>query len=207
VPVFANGNILHTSDIERCLAETGADGVMSAEGQLYNAAIFASAASTEPEETKLLLEHPPHADLALEYLDIVQGLKTKTAVSAVKGHLFKLLKPALMKETDLRDKLGKIQIDRNIDASKGSLQPYVDICKEMKERMDVSHANITRHCFYSYYLSLQRDQKEAGEVPVITFNEATGLASVPHWLAQSYVRPPPPPPVLCMCSIVVYFSK
>lgn len=130
VPVFANGNVLYHADIERCLAETGADAVMSAEGQLYNPALFASA-NVDARHGFGTGLHLPHADLALEYLEIVQGLKTPTSLSAVKGHLFKLLRPALARETDLRDELSHVRGPRSVER-------YIDVAQKMKGRMDVS---------------------------------------------------------------------
>jgi tRNA-dihydrouridine synthase 1 len=167
VPVFANGNVLYHSDLARCLATTGADAVMSAEGQLcvpfrgarvnvltgvrsYNAALFARAdhahrppgalptsfslpppdpSSSDPPPAFDVGLHPPCADLALEYLSIVGSLKTHTAWSGVKGHLFKLLRPALAAHTDLRDQLGRIKKD--------ALEDAVALVQEFKTRLDV----------------------------------------------------------------------
>ena len=112
------------ADIARCLMETGADAVMSAEGQLYNVALFMP--SQTPTTSGGL--HPPHADLALEYLDIVSSLRTPTPPSGIKGHLFKLLRPALSRETDLRSALGELR--------GSNLAPYYEVVLEMKRRMD-----------------------------------------------------------------------
>lgn len=128
IPVFANGNILYHSDIDRCLEATGADAVMSAEGNLYNPTLFAPNPPGLASYDSGL--HLPHADLALEYLRIVKELKTKTSPSAVKGHLFKLMRPGLGRELDLRDKLGKIQGSDPVDE-------YLELAEEMKRRMDV----------------------------------------------------------------------
>ncbi|KAH8099820.1 Dus-domain-containing protein [Cristinia sonorae] len=210
VPVFANGNILVHSDIQRCLDATGADAVMSAEGNLYNPAIFlahppvASSSSsplaavstpepcalpsTDPEAQEVASAeelprnwyitaetgyHPPHTTLALEYLAIVRSLATPTAPSAIKGHLFKLLRPALSRETDIRNSLGKVTFPKGKE--KEGLQKYEALVREMDIRM-------------------KRDAREADGKSVeelVVLNPTTGLYSFPHWVVQPYVRPLP----------------
>lgn len=112
---------------------------MSAEGNLYNPALFAglpsgSALSTGPRDS---------TKMALEYLDIVRSLKTDTAPSAVKGHLFKILRPALVRETDLRDRLGKVMQKgtgkgKGLNKERGWVDEYAQIVREVEERMEVS---------------------------------------------------------------------
>lgn len=154
VPVFANGNILYQSDIFDCLEATGADGIMSAEGQLYNPALFNGLTSslstpsspttslllspTDPNylsDEQILLRQPRHCDLAIEYLNIVLSQKTPTIVSAVKGHLFKIMRPGLTKEKDLRERLGKVKV--NPKAPREGYEEYLRVCQELKERMEV----------------------------------------------------------------------
>jgi len=142
--------------------------VMSAEGNLYNPTLFAPNPPGLASYDSGL--HLPHADLALEYLRIVKELKTKTSPSAVKGHLFKLMRPGLGRELDLRDKLGKIQGSDPVDE-------YLEVVEEMKRRMD-------------------RDMKRAEGVPIeqlITMDPTRSIKTLPHWLAQPYWRPLPPP--------------
>jgi tRNA-dihydrouridine synthase 1 len=155
IPVFANGNILYYSDIQRCLEATGADAVMSAEGNLYNPTIFASSssASSPPSFSFDGGLYLPHADLALEYLDIVRDLKTRTSLSAVKGHLFKVMRPGLVRELDLREQLGKIRSD-------GTLDGYIQIVGDMKQRMDVS--NCIRSLIILAYGSVTARRKSSG---------------------------------------------
>jgi len=137
VPVLANGGCPGSEEIQPCLEETGAYGVMSAEGNLYNPMIFSphnAAAGREytaqlpapmrealaAAESELDLSgagwdrdaaaYAPATFMAQQYLAIVRTLpSTQTATSAIKAHLYKLFRPvwAAGRHPEMRESLGR----------------------------------------------------------------------------------------------------
>lgn len=76
IPVLSNGNIMCVQDLHRCMEETGVNGVMTAEGNLFNPFLFEGV-------------HPTSWSVAYEYLDIVE--RYPAPISFIRGHLFKIL--------------------------------------------------------------------------------------------------------------------
>ncbi|KAI8141486.1 dihydrouridine synthase-domain-containing protein [Fennellomyces sp. T-0311] len=126
IPVIANGNILYHSDFKRCLDYTGVDGVMTAEGSLYNPAIFSDR------------EMPPFTwEMAQEYLEIVRDLNPALRGGIIKGHLFKIMHPSLPHHKDLRERLGKAT----------QWQQYYDVIMELKDRLEADREKMGEEDF------------------------------------------------------------
>ena len=82
--IFANGNILRHEDISRCLQETGADGVMSAEGNLYDPTIFAEPPAVGDEGREYWRGHHGKGGYRLDavfrrYMDILYTYVLETS--------------------------------------------------------------------------------------------------------------------------------
>ncbi|XP_066586945.1 uncharacterized protein [Prorops nasuta] len=116
IPVFANGNIQCLQDIERCIKETGVQGVMTAEGNLYNPYIFESC-------------YPPCWEPALEYLDLVELYPAPS--SYIRGHLFKLFQHILC--------LAENQKERQNLATNSTMESFRNVVKALRDRYRPYH--------------------------------------------------------------------
>ncbi|KAG6825473.1 hypothetical protein H0H92_003611 [Tricholoma furcatifolium] len=146
--------------------ENGADGVMSAEGVLYNPALFASPSTSSNEPST----SPISNSLTIPY-------------SARNGHLFNILLPALgrLRYDDLREQIGKVRGDvpRVRPVGNGGdeggegrgvwdwVYAYVEIMHEAKVRLEEDAQAAT-------------DNDRIPLEQLVTKDAATGLNVWPH---------------------------
>lgn len=162
--MFANGNILYPEDITRCIIETGCDGVMSAEGNLYNPGVFDVENANDKDKVF------PRVDTILrEYFEIVKRVGSESPASrkTLKTHIFKILRPFLSHHTDIRSIVagmgGKSTLE---DWDTKVIQPVEKLVSDLCE-------------------------KQAGEDVVETGSlESWGgsYKTVPYWRCQPYFR-------------------
>ncbi|CAK8992826.1 tRNA-dihydrouridine(16/17) synthase [NAD(P)(+)]-like (tRNA-dihydrouridine synthase 1-like) [Durusdinium trenchii] len=94
IPLIANGGIQTFQDVERCLAATGANAVMSSEALLEYPALFSN-------DTRCIYQD----ELALEYLELAKLYQTPH--KQIKAHMFHFLYAGLQLHTDLRSRFGE----------------------------------------------------------------------------------------------------
>ncbi|XP_018400673.1 PREDICTED: tRNA-dihydrouridine(16/17) synthase [NAD(P)(+)]-like [Cyphomyrmex costatus] len=111
IPVIANGNIQCMQDIQRCIEEIQVQGVMSAEGNLYNPYIFES-------------RYPACWEPALEYLELVE--QYPVPASYIRGHLFKLFHHVFC--------LAENQEERENLATNSTLEAFKSVTYALRDR-------------------------------------------------------------------------
>ncbi|XP_063972154.1 tRNA-dihydrouridine(16/17) synthase [NAD(P)(+)]-like isoform X1 [Diachasmimorpha longicaudata] len=111
IPVFANGNIQCIQDADRCIAETGVQGVMSAEGNLFNPLIFEGV-------------YPPSWEPAEDYLNLVEKYRAPPAF--IRGHLFKLFQHTLCLPENTEERASL--------AGNSSMESFKSVVSKLKER-------------------------------------------------------------------------
>ncbi|KAK6046238.1 dihydrouridine synthase [Cooperia oncophora] len=158
VPVVANGNIQMPGDVERCLAETKAAAVMSAEGLLYNPLLFVN----RNEESWLV---------AKEYLEYARRYQAGT--SAVRAHIFRICHHSLLEFADLRMRV----------STEHRLEDYESIVEELRIRTRaVADSEEARH-----RIALAKELFErirCGDEKM----DPIEVSRTPHWICKPYFR-------------------
>jgi tRNA-dihydrouridine synthase 1 len=128
--MFANGNIVYQEDIPACLEATTTDAVMSAEGNLYNPAVFNVGKDHIDEQF-------PRVDKLLrEYFEIAKSTPGHASRIAMKSHFFKMLHSFLPVHTDIRNQIGKLSIKKESDFDK-----FEDIVRQVEAVVDGIYAS------------------------------------------------------------------
>lgn len=153
VPIIANGGIETLDDVHRCIEMTGVDGVMSSEAILENPALFAN---NNQQKTM--------AELADEYLQMVEKYPHGSSMKSVRQHIMKFCYKYFVRHVDLRDRAG--------DAK--TLEQYQAVIAELLQRVGDSDAEYTE----SWYRRHRSNMRGNG---TIRASEAVHTAQDQFW--------------------------
>ncbi|XP_063934207.1 tRNA-dihydrouridine(16/17) synthase [NAD(P)(+)]-like isoform X2 [Zophobas morio] len=131
IPIFANGNILYLEDVHRCLQWTGVQGVMVAESNLYNPAIFTGI-------------HFPITKMAEEYLELCENYSTHP--SMIRSHLFKLWRKPLKIHSFMCEELGRANCLENFRCLLNSFNLIYK--EEQSESLDLAGLHFSSEVIY-----------------------------------------------------------
>ncbi|PAV60196.1 hypothetical protein WR25_21451 [Diploscapter pachys] len=159
VPVLANGNIQMPGDVERCIAETGCAGVMSAEGILSNPYLFEDRTEDAWKAAKEYLE------FAKQYPPIL---------SEARSHIFRICHHAVMENPELRDKLVRSH-------TLPEFEETIDELRKMTEAiMETEEGKQSRKEADEMFRQIRDGQIVMDPVAV---------CRLAHWIVRPYMRP------------------
>ena len=95
IPVVANGNVRCKADADRCMRETGVDGVMSATALLSNPRLFAGGAPSVEPGSEGILDAAERRAMAREYLDCCEAYPDGALPRIMCDHLLAILRADL----------------------------------------------------------------------------------------------------------------
>ncbi|ODV63599.1 tRNA dihydrouridine synthase [Ascoidea rubescens DSM 1968] len=172
--LFSNGNILYSEDIDTCLNFTNTNAVMSAEGNLYNPAVFMN----HPSHYDLIDIQYPRVDIILrQYYEIVKSLdgKSYSSLKAIRSHFFKLLVSFLPHHTDIRQNISTNTSNMKKLSNSQYLQKWDQIVSDVENAVN------------SIYSQQNIDQLD--QITLLDQKPFGGnYKQIPYWRCQPYFR-------------------
>ncbi|CCE72672.1 Piso0_000262 [Millerozyma farinosa CBS 7064] len=159
---FSNGNILYPEDIERCKTVTKCDGVMSAEGNLYNPGTF----WTESDDKEK--QYPRVDKIIREYFEIVKTCPGSASRHAMKAHFFKLLHAFLEVRRELRPVIGKTSVHADFKDWESIVVKVEEIVADIYKSENIEELDVIETGKLEYW--------------------GGSYKTIPYWRCQPYFR-------------------